>query len=533
MNDLSLTEQYKVPERGTFNFKKIPLEDPTVWASFARANTTGIFQCESKLGKEWCKKIKPRSIKELADVISAVRPGPLESGMSDSYVKRKNGDEDTTTGINSVLDEILKDTYACLFYQEQSIKIAQQIAGYTEEGADSLRKSLGKKLPEEVAKQKILFLEGSKTKGLVSVEDAEKIFSWIEKGQRYLFNLSHAASYALTSYYCMYQKVHFPTEFYCSWLTFSNDKPDPQEEKFNLIQDAKINNISILPPIASRKNKDFEIIKDKEIIFGLSNIRGIGESAIENIVNVNLGNFTEMLKNIKKIKRHIAESLIKAGACDSYNLSRTYMLKVITAIFGRKIDKSLEEEQPDQYKTLTGKELPVFLQNVENGPVAALRAIISQKGCMAKRIPVIEAKIKWLEQPMPIDSARSKAIYEKLYLGVNLTASATQDYSVTEKNLKTCKDIYSLPNKSDFTTYVVIDEIQYKVTGPKSKVPGSEYAFIKVSDNTISLSMVLWHETFLKYKEDLIEDSVVVIFGKKDNWQNRDNYIINKLQVIS
>ncbi len=132
--------------------------------------------------------MRPKSIEDLSCVIAGIRPGVLESKMADAYVRRRNGEEEATTGIHPALDEILKDTYACLWYQEQSIKIAQEIAGYSEVDADSLRKAIGKKLPEEMAKQKLMFAEGAAKKGTVTKEQAVEIFGWIEKSQRYSFN---------------------------------------------------------------------------------------------------------------------------------------------------------------------------------------------------------------------------------------------------------------------------------------------------------------------------------------------------------
>lgn len=530
-NTLSETERCLIPKRGEYNFKNVPLDDQRVWSLYCRGDCKGIFQVESALSTVYSKRMKPRSIEELSILISIIRPGVLETGQADVLIKRKNGDEEISY-FHPFLEPILKDTFGCLVFQEQSIRIAVELAGMSESDADiHIRKTLAKKLPEKIAKAKELFLAGCKEKGIINEKEAEEIFSWIEKGQRYLFNASHSCSYSLISYLGAYQKCHFYTEWLCSALTLSSDKPDPKEELYELVQDARLHDTLILPPIISRKNKDFQIIKDKEIAFGLSHIRGIGGSATESILPAKLDSFTDLLKASKKIKRSVCESLIKSGACDCYGISRSYMLKVLAAVYGKKIDKHLEGDLPSQYKPLTGKELPVFLANLDKSPINAMKEVIHQKGCMDKRIPVIESKINWLSIGAE-DTNTQRALWESLFLGLPLSCSAINDYSIEERNLKTCRQIYSLPNKENFTTFVVIDEIIYKTTGPKSKNPGSPYVYLKCSDNTIGLQFILWPDNYLKYKDQITDNSVIVIKGRKDNWNGRENYIINDIRVI-
>jgi DNA polymerase-3 subunit alpha len=225
----------KIPERGSYNFKQIPLSDPRVWAVFGRGDTKGIFQLEKQLGQDWAKRAKPRNIEELAALVSILRPGPLESGMANQYVKRKNGEEETVY-FHPMLEPILKETYGTLIYQEQAMRIAVELAGFNLVEADTLRKAIGKKKPEVMAEAKKMFLEKAKGFGKITEEEAAEIFSWIEKSVRYSFNKSHAVSYAMHAYYCAYQKVHFPREFYTAWLTYSDWKPDQKEEVYDLVQ---------------------------------------------------------------------------------------------------------------------------------------------------------------------------------------------------------------------------------------------------------------------------------------------------------
>jgi DNA polymerase III alpha subunit len=525
--------RFAVPKAGKYNFKNVPLNDARVWALFARGDTLGCFQLEKQLGQDWAKKAKPRSIEELGVLVSILRPGPLESGMSEQYVKRKHGEEEVTY-IHPALEHILSDTYGCLIYQEQAMKIAVDLAGFNPVQADNLRKAIGKKKPEEMAKVKKMFMEEAAKKGIINTKEAEEIFGWIEKSVRYSFNKSHAISYALICYLSAYQKVHFPTEFYTSWLTYSDWKPDPKEEIYNLVQNARLNNVTVNPPDVRRKNIDFEIVGDKQIIFGLSHIRGVGSKAIDNIKDLSdkdLSTFLGFLKSAKKIRRNVAESLIKSGACDCYGKSRTLMLRHLHVLLGRGEKDSFEI--PPEVKPLTPKEYEYVMSKIdEKGIQNALYSLIEDGKCVKKRIPTIEAKISYLVN-LQADTNRQKSIWEKLYLGLNLTCSAADDVQYTERNVKTCREVYKAENRSKVTMHCVIDAIRMRKTGEKSRNPGLDYCYLSISDNTGALiNVVCWPEVYEKIKGDLIEDTVASIVAKKECWNGRDQIVVQDIQII-
>lgn len=392
---------------------------------------------------------------------------------------------------------------------------------------------VGKKDPQLMHKVKTDFLKKSEENKIISRQEAEEIFSWIEKGQRYLFNFSHAVQYALNSYFSMYAKVHFPTEFYCSWLTFSSEKMDPKEEIYNLVQDARLHDVKVLPPDIRHRNVDFKIMGEKEILFGLSHIRNVGNSAIQSIEKIGdkVGTFNGFIKSVKKLKRNVAEALIKSGACDCYGISRSFMLKHIHTVFGRGEKDS--SDIPPEYKPLTPNEYKCFIENFEEiGFKDALKKIIETKACIAKRIPTIEAKINNITQAV-VDTNRQRSIWEKIYLGLNLTCSAADDIDKLENNTLTCKQIYKLPPKNKVVMHVVIDNIKKKKTSDKSKYPGLDYCYLDVSDNSGALNYVVcWPEKYEKFKNEMIEDSVVTIYGYKDNWNGRDQVIVNRVVNI-
>jgi DNA polymerase III alpha subunit len=509
------------------------LNDPRVWALFARGRTRGVFQLEKQLGQDWSRRVKPKNIEELAALVSLLRPGPLESGIAEAYVKRKDGDEPISYPHLS-LEPILKNTYGLMVFQEQILRIGIEIAGMSEEDADTyLRKGIGKKIPELIAKCKNIFIDGCKKKGIVDEKVATQLFTDIEKFQRYGFNKSHAISYAKIAYFSAYQKVHFSTEFYTSWLTYSDWKPDPKEEIYDLVQDARMNNVVVYPPDIRRCNLDFEVLEERKIVFGLLHIRGVGESAIANILkNQNkVSTFNGFLKCVKSIKRNVAESLIKAGACDCYRMQRTTMLRTLHAIFGRS-DTEDNNIKPEVSK-LTPNEYQYFVKNFEEiGIINAFQGIIDNSICIKKRIPTIQSKIEWLKIDV-FDTNRGKSIWEKLYLGLNLTCSAADDYSKLEPNIRTCKQVYNDPPKSKVTMHVVLDGVRVTKTGEKSKTPNREYCYLTVSDSTGSLRyLVVWPDKYEQLKEFLIENTVLSIYGRKDNWNGKDQVIVDKLVVV-
>jgi len=212
---------------GKFDINNIPLDCKATWDLISRGHTIGVFQLEKRLGQDWSRKVKPRNIEELSDLISLLRPGPLNANMSQDYVDIKFGIKNNYY-IHPLLEPILESTHGCLVYQEEAIKIAVDIAGFSLEAADDLRKAIGKKKPELMAKLKKEFIEGAKETSQIDLEIAERIFGWIEKCQRYSFNKSHAISYAMIGYQTAWLKCHFKHEFFTSYLTFSHYKQDPK-----------------------------------------------------------------------------------------------------------------------------------------------------------------------------------------------------------------------------------------------------------------------------------------------------------------
>ena len=253
-------------------------EDKKTWQLFAEGKTKGVFQLESNLGKSWSKKLAPNNIEELSALIAIIRPGCLkafvdEKSMTQHFVDRKHGREEVTY-LHDSLEEILMPTYGVLVYQEQSMRIAQKIAGFNLEEADELRKAIGKKKADLMAKVKKKFIAGAKKVKIVNKEEAEEIFSWIQASSRYAFNKSHSISYAVCSYWSAYQKAHNPENFFLSYLYYANEKQDPHQEVYELISEAKLFEITARTPSLANFESKFNV-KRKKIYFGIKDVKSL------------------------------------------------------------------------------------------------------------------------------------------------------------------------------------------------------------------------------------------------------------------
>jgi len=279
-----------------FETPSIPLDCGKTWDFIGTGLTKGVFQLEKSLGKRYTKEIKPRSIDDLAAVISLIRPGCLEAKFRtdpktekeitiiDTYIRIKNGTLEPEY-IHAALEPIFKDTYGVPIYQEQIMRICSEYAGFTLKEADDARKAMGKKLPEKMKQVKVKFIEGAKKAGHDEAT-SETIFGWIDKFSGYGFNKSHAVSYALIGYMTAYAKVHMPLEFFTAMLSNSDGKQDSLEEIQELVNETKLFNISVRPPNLSLMNEDFGIQDEKTIAFGLAHIKGVGTSSIGALIKI-------------------------------------------------------------------------------------------------------------------------------------------------------------------------------------------------------------------------------------------------------
>ncbi|MFV0489523.1 MAG: DNA polymerase III subunit alpha, partial [Vibrio fluvialis] len=313
--------------------ESIPLADPASFRVLQNSETTAVFQLESRGMKELIKRLQPDCFEDIIALVALFRPGPLQSGMVDNFIDRKHGREAISypdeKWQHESLKEILEPTYGIILYQEQVMQIAQVLAGYTLGGADMLRRAMGKKKPEEMAKQRSVFEEGARKNG-IDGELAIKIFDLVEKFAGYGFNKSHSAAYALVSYQTLWLKAHYPAEFMAAVMTADMDNT---EKVVGLVDECWRMGLKILPPDINSGLYHFHVNDDGEIVYGIGAIKGVGEGPIEAIIEARNkdGYFRELFDlcartDTKKLNRRVLEKLIMSGAFDRLGPHRAALM---------------------------------------------------------------------------------------------------------------------------------------------------------------------------------------------------------------
>ncbi|MCB1857106.1 MAG: DNA polymerase III subunit alpha [Gammaproteobacteria bacterium] len=305
----------------------IPMNDGASFELLKSGETTAVFQLESRGMKELIKKLRPDCFDDITALVALYRPGPLQSGMVDDFIARKHGDQRVVYP-HPELAPILKPTYGVILYQEQVMQIAQVLAGYSLGGADLLRRAMGKKKPEEMAKQRSIFMTGALARG-VEEHIASHIFDLMEKFAGYGFNKSHSAAYALVSYQTMWLKAHYPAAFMAAVLSADMDNTD---KIVTLIEDCRNMKLEVSPPHINRSRFMFTVAGAR-IIYGLGAIKGVGESAIESIIQVreaqgpyhDLFDFCRRIE-MRKVNRRVLEAMIRAGALDELGPNRASLM---------------------------------------------------------------------------------------------------------------------------------------------------------------------------------------------------------------
>ena len=316
----------KLDAHASIDLDALPLDDQAAFAIFKNGNTTAVFQFESRGMRELLKQAPVTRFEDIIALVALYRPGPME--LIPDYVARKSGRERFAYP-DARLEPILAPTYGVMVYQEQVMQIAQHIGGYTLAGADLLRKAMGKKLPEEMAKHRTIFVEGA-TKNNVTPAKATVLFDLMEKFAGYGFNKSHAAAYALVAYQTAWFKAHYPSAFLAANLSLVMDDTDKVR---SLRDDAIAQGLTVLPPDVNASNYRFEPVDAKQIRYGLGGVKGTGEAAIEAVVAAREagGAFRDLFDFCRRIdkravNRRAVEALIRAGAFDAIEPRRAALL---------------------------------------------------------------------------------------------------------------------------------------------------------------------------------------------------------------
>ena len=525
---------------GEFMFNINDFDDPEVWDLICEGNTKGVFQLESNLGKHWAKETQPRNIKELAALISLIRPGTLLArdangkSMTQVYADRKANKPDSPLEyLHDSLEPILKETYGVLVYQEQSMMIAQRLAGFDLKEADALRKAIGKKKADLMEQVKKTFLEGTENQGIVSKEVAEEIFGWIEKSNRYAFNKSHAVSYAIDAYWSAYCKTYRLKKFYETYLNRADRKPKPDIEKKQLIMDAKRAEIEVYPPRLQHLHRDFTRNMNKDVIYyGLQHIKHVGgkecEKIEEYIKNHDVSKYSWMDCLIRivhglKINKRATIALISVGAFNGVNNreSRQKMLydfdswKQLSAREQQGIADNHTSEDPSLYADSLSEAISHMVKTVKVN---------------SRRMSTVEDINNSLKNPFYDLDDKSSVVAsdEEKYMSCSLTCSKVDGL---ELNMVTnlCQDVVNgtITKKANLAVEIVRIKI---VKTKKGKNPGQEMCFLTVEDSSGSLEdVVVFPEPYNDFKDLLLENNTVLLMG--ESGKNK-SFVVNKVRQI-
>lgn len=511
----------------------IDYNDEKTWNLFKEGRTKGVFQLESNLGRAWSKRLQPTNIEELAALIALIRPGSLKAvtdgkSMTQHYVDRKSG-LDIIKYLHITLTDILETTKGVLIYQEQSMRIAQELAGFNLKEADVLRKAIGKKKADLMAKVKKDFLIGCKKVGKVEKGTAEEIFSWIEKSSRYSFNKSHAVCYAINSYKSAWYKANHTKEFFLSYLTFANEKQDPHQEVYELVSEAKLFDIEVKLPNLNKWSEDFFTERGK-IYFGIKDIKSLtgvnGDKVIKAI------NDSPAVKNWMDILINLSPNMNSTGfkALCSIGFFSTKKTNVTR-------NKALYEYMI--FKNLTKAELKWVTENYKSKKWKTLTDCFTDLAPTKKegggtskvdRKQVIENEIHFLQNP-PYDLSDDPEWIieqEKKYLGCPISLSRVESSDTSHSNT-TCKEILDGKHGKDICIVANVSRMQ-KHKCKKGKSAGKEMCFLTLEDETCSIdNVVVFPEATEKSKYILDEGLNLLFCGEVEK---NGSFIINKIHEI-
>ncbi len=459
----------------------LPLDDQAVYDVYTRGDTDGIFQVESSGMRKYLRMLKPNTFEDLIAMLALYRPGPLNSGMVDEFIKRKHGEVEVSYPLPEMEDS-LRDTYGVIVYQEQVMQIAQVVAQYTLGGADLLRRAMGKKKPEEMAQQRASFLEGATGRGVPS-KDANAIFDLMEKFAEYGFNKAHSAAYALVSYHTAYLKHYFKVEFMAALLT---SEIGNQDKILKYVASCRDMGVTVRPPDIQHSFRAFTA-RDEAVIFGLGGVKNVGDEAINDIVRVREegGPYLSLLDvcsrvNLRKVTKRVLESLIKAGACDSLGASRAALLASLDMAVA-KAQKKQKEKQSSQVSLLA------FAPPVQETPLPGVGFVCD-------------------EANMPEWEAEQQLAFEKESLGFYLTGHPLEPFlrDMQRLGLTTLEDARDLAVRAIKTGVLVTS-----VRETQSK-KGDRMAFVQVEDLTGHAEVVVFPKTYALLRDQLQGERVLL-----------------------
>ena len=484
----------------------IDLTDPACFKLLKKAETTAVFQLESRGMKELIKKLLPDSFEDIIALVALFRPGPLQSGMVDNFIDRKHGREEISYPDaeyqHESLQPILEPTYGVILYQEQVMQIAQVLAGYTLGGADLLRRAMGKKKPEEMAKQREIFAKGA-AQNNIDPELATKIFDLVEKFAGYGFNKSHSAAYALVSYQTLWMKTHFPAEFMAAVMSADMDNTD---KIVTLADECERMGLDLLPPDVNKGEYKFTVDEQQRVVYGIGAIKGVGEAPIESIIKAREegGPFRDLFDfccrvDLKRMNKRILQRLIRAGAMDNLGPHRASLMATLEKAI-RQAEQHLNAEkigQSDMFGVLTTE------------PEAVEQEFVSVRKW---------SEAVWLEG-------------ERDTLGLYLTGHPINRFRAELKHYINSTLSNVTPTRKDESIAIAGLVIDVRVLTNKR---GQRFAIVTLDDKTARMDVRLFSNEYESYQELLEKDRILWIKGEVrfDNFSNSNTMTAREVMAI-
>ena len=477
----AINEQKREQGHELLDITRIPLDDNKTFDLLKACQTTAVFQLESRGMKDLIKRLQPDVFEDIIALVALFRPGPLQSGMVDDFINRKHGRAKVVYPHPDV-GPTLKPTYGVILYQEQVMQIAQVLAGFSLGGADMLRRAMGKKKPEEMDKQRGLFVEGAKLKE-IDVETSGGIFDLMEKFAGYGFNKSHSAAYALVSYQTAWLKAHYPTAFLAAVMSADMDNT---EKVVILIEECEHMKLEVQAPNVNNSMHKFRAVDDVKIHYGLGAIKGVGESAIEIIVaeRETNGKYKDLFDfcqrvDLKKVNRRVLETLARCGALDELGPNRASLMASLSTAtrIAEQHTKNSAAGQNDMFGFAS--------QQSDN-----------------------DGKAQWTNVAEWDDKRRLQA--EKETLGLYLTGHPIDFYRTELKRFVSTSIAKLQPMKR---TKVFVAGLLISMRFMKTK-KGDTMAIITLDDRTARIEIAVFSNVLEQYREILATDKIIIAAGE-------------------
>ncbi|MFQ5488983.1 MAG: DNA polymerase III subunit alpha, partial [Gammaproteobacteria bacterium] len=461
------------------DIEQIPLDDAPTYELLKNSATTAVFQLESRGMKDLIKRLRPDCFEDIVALVALFRPGPLQSGMVDDFIDRKHG-RARVNYPHPDLEPVLKPTYGVILYQEQVMQIAQVLAGYSLGQADLLRRAMGKKKPEEMAKQREIFLKGARERDIAE-QQATHIFDLMEKFAGYGFNKSHSAAYARIAYQTAWLKAHYPAAFMAAVLSSDMDNTD---KVVMLIDECRTMGLAVKPPDINLCDYAFTVSDQQTIRYGLGAIKGVGAAALESIIaerNAN-GHFADLFDlcrriDLRKANRRVLEALIRAGALDSLDENRARSMARLTHAL-QAAERHLRDQAVGQNDLFGG--------------------VIASAPDAAAAVPEVE---------VPPWSEEQRLSGEKETLGLYLTGHPIQRYEAELARFITARISELNPARDQ---NVVIAGLVVAIRTLNSR-RGDRIAFVTLDDRSGRIDLAVFAEAYRRYRDLIGKDRLIVV----------------------